>query len=79
MDAEGRRSDRAAAAALLAPVDAPDTLTVATDATAVIVEWDAVTGAERYELTRDGDLLADDLTEARTGTWTSGWATTSTC
>ena len=64
VDAEGARSDRADAAALLAPVDAPDTLTVATDATAVIVEWDAVTGAERYELTRDGDLLADDLTEA---------------
>lgn len=63
VDAEGDRSDRVVTAALLAPVDAPDTLTLAADATAVIVEWDVVTGAERYELTRDGDLLADDLTE----------------
>jgi hypothetical protein len=65
VDADGARSDRVSAGAVLAPVDAPDTLTVATDSTGVIVEWDAVTGAERYELSRDGDLLADDLTEGQ--------------
>jgi hypothetical protein len=63
VDSEGKRSERVAAPAFLAPVDAPDTLTVAAESTEVIVEWDPVTGAERYELTRDGELLADDLTE----------------
>ena len=60
---DGGRSEAVDAQPVTTPLDAPDTLTALAQDTYVIVEWDPVTGADRYELTRDGDVLDDALTD----------------
>ena len=60
---DGDRSETAAAASgVLTPVEAPAP-TASVDGAQVELLWEAVTGAERYEVTRNGELQADDLTE----------------
>ena len=60
---DGDRSETAAAApGVLTPVEAPAP-TASVDGAQVELLWEAVTGAERYEVTRNGELQADDLTE----------------
>jgi hypothetical protein len=59
---DGDRSETAAGSPVLTPVDAP-TPTATADAGAVQLNWEPVTGAERYEVSRNGELQADDVTE----------------
>lgn len=63
VDADGGRSETVAAqAGVITPVDAPASVSATADGPYVLVEWAEVTGAERYEVTRNGELLADDVT-----------------
>lgn len=59
---DGDRSEPVDAPAVTAPLDAP-ALTAFAEDTYVILEWDPVTGADRYELERDGEVIDDDLVE----------------
>ena len=57
------RSEAASAGpAVLTPVDAPAP-TATADGTQVQLTWEPVTGAERYEVSRNGESLATDVTE----------------
>jgi actin-like ATPase involved in cell morphogenesis len=56
------RSAGASAAPLVTPVAPPDSLKATPEGTDVLVEWEPVAGAERYELARNGQVLTDDLT-----------------
>jgi actin-like ATPase involved in cell morphogenesis len=56
------RSSEASTEPLFTPVDPPDSLKATPDDTDVLLEWEPATGAERYELRRDGQELTDDLT-----------------
>lgn len=57
------RSEAAPAGpAVLTPVDAPAP-TATVDGTQVQLTWEPVTGAERYEVSRNGEQLAADVTE----------------
>lgn len=64
LDGDGDGSDPAAAAAVvLTPVDPPEEIYVVSSGPDVRVEWSAVTGADRYEVTRNGQVLVDDVTD----------------
>jgi hypothetical protein len=60
LDADGDRSEPVDAPRVTTPLDEPS-LTAHADDTHVVLEWDPVTGADRYELTRDGEVIDDDL------------------
>ncbi|SEO99747.1 fibronectin type III domain-containing protein [Trujillonella endophytica] len=62
LDDDGDRSDRVESDAVVTPLDALTEISASTTEDDVDLEWEAVTGADRYEVTRDGTLLADDLT-----------------
>jgi hypothetical protein len=57
------RSEATAAGSVLTPVDAPAP-TATADGSQVQLTWEPVTGAERYEITRNGESLATDVTES---------------
>jgi hypothetical protein len=61
-EGEDRSETSAASSPVLTPVDAPAP-TATADGTQVQLAWDPVTGAERYEVTRNGESLATDVTE----------------
>jgi hypothetical protein len=56
------RSEAASAGSVLTPVDAPAP-TATADGSQVQLTWEPVTGAERYEIARNGESLATDVTE----------------
>jgi hypothetical protein len=56
------RSEPAAGSAVLTPVDAPAP-TASAEAGQVQLTWEPVTGAERYEVTRNGESLDTQVTE----------------
>ena len=49
---------------VVTPVAPPASITLTTDGPDVLVEWEPVTGADAYEVSRDGTVLATDLTDA---------------
>ena len=61
-EGEDRSETSAASSPVLTPVDAPAPAATA-DGTQVQLAWDPVTGAERYEVARNGESLATDVTE----------------
>jgi hypothetical protein len=61
-EGEDRSETSAASAPVLTPVDAPAP-TATADGPQVQLTWEAVTGAERYEVTRNGESLATDVTQ----------------
>lgn len=56
------RSEAVSAGSVLTPVDAPAP-TATADGSQVQLTWEPVTGAERYEIARNGESLATDVTE----------------
>jgi hypothetical protein len=63
VDGDGELSETVAATnAVLTPVDAPTEVSVSADGTDVVVEWSEVTGAEVYQVSRNGEVLVSDAT-----------------
>ncbi|SDC23281.1 hypothetical protein SAMN05660690_1014 [Geodermatophilus telluris] len=62
---DGDRSETVPATdPVVTPVAPTARIALTTDGADVVVEWDTVTGADAYEVSRDGTVLATDLTDA---------------
>ncbi|MGY1811350.1 hypothetical protein [Blastococcus sp. SYSU D00820] len=59
---DGDRSTEVETDPVVTPVDPPTGFGAAAAGTDVELAWDEVTGADRYEVSRNGELLADDVT-----------------
>ena len=64
LDDDGDRSDRVESDPVVTPLDSVREFGAGTTGDDVSLDWEPVTGADRYEITRDGTLLADDVTES---------------
>lgn len=63
VDEDGELSETVAAAdAVLTPVDPPSEVSATADGPDVLLEWSEVTGADVYEVSRNGEVLAADVT-----------------
>ncbi|MGY1617530.1 fibronectin type III domain-containing protein [Geodermatophilus sp. SYSU D00691] len=60
---DGDRSESVAADPFVTPLDAPAAVTLTVEGPDVVVSWRAVDGAERYEVLRDGEVVAADVAE----------------
>jgi hypothetical protein len=62
LDGDGERSDRVRSGPVVTPLDPLTDFTAVGDGGDVVLDWAPVTGADRYELARNGRLLDDALT-----------------
>ena len=60
----GDRSDPVESGAVVTPLDALTEFGASSVGADVSLEWETVTGADRYEITRDGSLLDDAVTDS---------------
>jgi hypothetical protein len=61
LDSAGERSEEVTFQSVTAPLAAPEIEEPAVDGVSVTLTWRPVSGAERYEVARDGDTLVGDL------------------
>ncbi|MGY1770127.1 fibronectin type III domain-containing protein [Blastococcus sp. SYSU D00813] len=64
LDDDGDRSDRVEADPVVTPLDPLTEFGASSEGADVYLDWEPVTGADRYEITRDGTLLDDAVTES---------------
>lgn len=64
LDDDGDRSERVEADPVVTPLDPLTEFGASSEGADVYLDWEPVTGADRYEITRDGTLLDDAVTES---------------
>ncbi len=64
LDDDGDRSDRVDSDVVVTPLDALTEFGASSVDADVELDWEPVTGADRYEITRDGTLLDDAVTDS---------------